>query len=73
VRGEAESEEFVAALRPWSNGRQYLNFAENRTDVSTFFRPEQFSRLQAVRATVDPDGLMVSNHEVPAATVPQQR
>ena len=74
-RGLADADRLVEALLPWSNGRQYLNFAENETDVSSFFRPEEFRRLQAIRGHVDPDGLMVSNHRVPAATaeVPQQR
>jgi FAD/FMN-containing dehydrogenase len=73
ARGADEANALVEALRPWANGRQYLNFAEQETDVSTFWRPEAYARLQTVRAQVDPDGLMVSNHKVPAATVPTQR
>jgi FAD/FMN-containing dehydrogenase len=62
--GHADAMRVVAALQPWANGRQYLNFAENPTDASTGYAPEVYARLQSLRATYDPDRLMVANHQV---------
>jgi hypothetical protein len=64
----AAGERALAALSAWKTGSAYLNFVEHPTDTSAFYSAEAFERLRAVRAAVDPDGLMVSNHPVPAAT-----
>lgn len=72
--GLADAMRAVEALQPWANGRQYLNFAENPTDAAAGYDVESYARLQALRATYDPEGLMVANHRVPAApVVPAQR
>ena len=42
----------------------YLNFAEEPTDPVALFGEEKYARLQAIRATVDPDGVMVANQAV---------
>jgi FAD/FMN-containing dehydrogenase len=55
------------ALAPYDAGRRYLNFTEEPTDVSSFYRPEAFARLQAVKAAVDPQDVFRSNHPIPAA------
>jgi FAD/FMN-containing dehydrogenase len=74
ARGRAETEAFATAMADWSNGRQYLNFAENATDAGSFWDEESYSRLQAVRRRIDPDGVMVSNHVVPVGpAIPAQR
>lgn len=52
VRGDAEARRTVDALAPWSGG-YHLNRAEDR--------------LRSIRAAVDPDGLFVANHPVPAS------
>ena len=54
------------ALTPYDSGRQYLNFTEEKTDVSTFYQQKAFQRLQAVKAAVDPDDLFRANHPIPA-------
>jgi hypothetical protein len=69
AQGHADAVRAVEALQPWANGRQYLNFAEEAVEVSTGFAPDTFARLQRVRAAVDPEGLMVANHQVVAAPV----
>jgi FAD/FMN-containing dehydrogenase len=56
-----------AALAPYANGREYLNFAEDPTDPSRFYRPEAYRRLRAVRAEVDPGNLFRANHPIPPA------
>jgi FAD/FMN-containing dehydrogenase len=58
---------FSAALAPWANGANYLNFTEKPVDPATFYAPEDFERLQAIRAEVDPDGTLLSNHVVETA------
>jgi FAD/FMN-containing dehydrogenase len=57
-----------AALAPYDAGRRYLNFTEEPTDASSFYRPEAFTRLQAVKAAADPEDVFRSNHPIPAAT-----
>jgi hypothetical protein len=64
ARGLDEAHAVIEALEPWANGRQYLNFAEQAVDPSTGYRPEDWARLQAVRAAIDPDGRLVANHRV---------
>jgi FAD/FMN-containing dehydrogenase len=74
AQGQTEAQQVVDAVAAWSNGRSYLNFAEGATDVSTGYRPETWARLQQVRATVDPHGVLKANHGVPTAPrIPQQR
>ena len=57
----------VAALSPYATGSGFLNFVEQPTDTSKLYPAEAYERLRAVRTAVDPDGLMVSNHPIPAA------
>jgi hypothetical protein len=64
---EAGLERFSAAMAPWANGAHYLNFTEKRVDAATFYAPEDFERLQAIRADADPDGTLLSNHAVETA------
>ena len=73
ARGLADAQQVVDALAPWANGRQYLNFAEHAIDASTGYRPLDWARLQAVRAAVDPGGLLKANHPVRTPIIPAQR
>lgn len=55
----------VDAVSPWSTGGTYLNFADQPGSASnTAFDPETYTRLQAIKAAVDPDGLLLANHPV---------
>jgi FAD/FMN-containing dehydrogenase len=56
------TQEILDAVRPWSTGQNYLNFAETRVRASSVFDEERLRRLRAVRADYDPDGVMVANH-----------
>ncbi|WP_344618916.1 FAD-binding oxidoreductase [Dactylosporangium salmoneum] len=60
----ADTRRVVEALRPWANGREYLNFAETKVDTSRAFDPATWRRLQDVRRAADPDGLFVANHVI---------
>jgi FAD/FMN-containing dehydrogenase len=64
-QGHADATALVDALRAHSSGRDYLNFAEQPVDVGRAYAEEAWGRLQAVRAAVDPTGLLVANHPVP--------
>jgi FAD/FMN-containing dehydrogenase len=52
------------ALRPWWTGGSYLNFAEEPRTPDELFGEETAARLRAVKAAVDPTGLIRSNHPV---------
>jgi FAD/FMN-containing dehydrogenase len=56
-----------AALARYETGAAYLNFVEVSVDPSTFYSGDAYERLRAIRAAVDPHGLMVGNHQIPAA------
>ncbi len=56
-----------AALAPWAASRTYLNFAETQGDPASFWSEQAYQRLRRIKATVDPDNLIRSNHPVPAA------
>ncbi|MEA2442558.1 MAG: hypothetical protein QOH76_3982 [Thermoleophilaceae bacterium] len=61
---ERDSRELMDAMRPYGHGRNYSNFAERPVDASSFYPEETYRRLRAVRARVDPDGLMRANHQI---------
>lgn len=64
-QGEVDAQRFTAALEPWSNGRSYLNFAENPVDPRTAYDERAWLQLKAIRSAVDPNGLFVGNHRIP--------
>jgi FAD/FMN-containing dehydrogenase len=55
------------AMRPFSSGRQYLNFVENETDPRGFYPARTHRRLAAIKAKVDPTGVFHANHHIDAA------
>ncbi|WP_426511890.1 FAD-binding oxidoreductase [Dactylosporangium sp. McL0621] len=52
----------VEAMAPWSNGREYLNFAETKVETARAYDAEAWPRLRRIRDAVDPSGLFVANH-----------
>ena len=52
------------AFSAYRTGREYLNFTETSTDPSRFYRAHAYSRLQAVKARVDPGDVIRSNHPI---------
>jgi FAD/FMN-containing dehydrogenase len=56
------------ALAPWSRGKPYLNFAEERVAIGHAIGDEAFARLERVKATVDPAGRFRSAHAFAPAT-----
>ena len=63
--GYAAANRLSAALAPYANGRQYLNFAEHPVDVASAYSDPAWRQLAGIRSAVDPDGLFVANHPVP--------
>ena len=63
---EAALRELHESLRPWAT-QASLNFSNLRTDPATAFGAEAYEELCRVRAAVDPHGLFVANHPIPAA------
>lgn len=61
----AAGAQVVAAMAPWRNGRSYLNFVEDPTDVRAGYPDDAWLRLVAVRSAADPDGVLVANHRIP--------
>ena len=51
-------------MRPENSGREYLNFAERSRDASAFFGAGDLARVRAVKAKVDPEGMILANHPV---------
>ena len=54
------------AIAPFATDRDYLNFAETRTDLERFFGAESYARLREVKRAVDPTGRIRGNHDVVA-------
>ncbi len=64
-RIEADLARLRAAMAPYANGRQYLNFTERPGRVSAGYDPRTWERLREIRRRYDPSGLFVANHEIP--------
>jgi hypothetical protein len=65
---DADTEGIADAMGPFATSRQYLNFVEGPTDASAAYSAPAWERLRAVRTAVDPHGLFVANHPVPAGS-----
>jgi FAD/FMN-containing dehydrogenase len=57
---EAQLDRLERALAPWDSGRRYPAMCQRPVDPATAFRPAAWSRLRAVRAALDPDGLLIA-------------
>jgi FAD/FMN-containing dehydrogenase len=55
------------AVEPWSTGVSYLNFTEKPSDASTAFSEEDYARLRAVKADLDPDRVIRGGQEIEPA------
>ena len=63
----AQVQTVTEAMRPWQSRQDYLNFAETTRDPGAFWSEPAYDRLRAIKADVDPDELIRSNHPVPAS------
>ncbi len=51
-------------MEPWSTGLSYLNFTEQPSDASTAFSEEDYARLRAVKADLDPGNVIRGGQEI---------
>ena len=63
----AHVEAVKEALAPWAARQMYLNFAETQREAATFWTEGAYHRLRRIKAAVDPDNIIRSNHPVPPA------
>ena len=55
----------LEALSPWDFGRDYLNFRESsKQPGERVWSADRYARLREIKAAVDPDNVLMSNHEV---------
>ncbi|MDX6592478.1 MAG: hypothetical protein QOJ13_1674 [Gaiellales bacterium] len=61
----------LAAIRwafyPADNGRQYLNFTEEKSDPATFYKPDNYRRLREIKRAFDPTDIFRANHPIAPA------
>ncbi len=55
------------ALTPWKAPHMYLNFSETSRPRATLWTEQAYRRLRQIKARVDPDDVIRSNHPVPPA------
>jgi FAD/FMN-containing dehydrogenase len=56
------------AMSPWAARQMYLNLAGTRRHPASFWTPQTYDRLRAVKAAYDPDDVIRSNHPIPPAS-----
>jgi hypothetical protein len=57
-----------AAMAPWAARQNYLNFSEtSQNDPASFWDPKAYDRLRRIKAAVDPQDRIRSNHPIPPA------
>ncbi|MGC4111030.1 MAG: FAD-binding oxidoreductase [Nocardioides sp.] len=61
----ADATRLMDALDPWSNEKQYLNFAENVVDPRSAYQDSAWTQLAGIRSAVDPHGTFAANHPIP--------
>jgi FAD/FMN-containing dehydrogenase len=54
-------------IEPWTARHMYLNFAETQRDGSALWSEHAYRRLRRIKAAVDPDDVIRSNHPVTVA------
>jgi hypothetical protein len=54
------------AMAPWTASTMYLNFAETSRDEGAMWDRRAYERLCRIKAGVDPEDVIRSNHPVPA-------
>jgi hypothetical protein len=62
----AQVQAVKAALAPWAASHMYLNFADTQRDPASFWPEHAYNRLRRIKAAVDPNDLIRSNHPIPA-------
>jgi FAD/FMN-containing dehydrogenase len=61
VEGPAETAE---ALAPYATGGSFLNFLRDPSRVESAYTPDNYRRLRALKARLDPDNVLSVNHNI---------
>jgi FAD/FMN-containing dehydrogenase len=51
---------FLSAMAPWASGTRFWSFAERNFALDGSIGPEALNRAKQMRATLDPDGVLIS-------------
>jgi hypothetical protein len=54
----------ITGMAPWAAEEMYMNFAESRRDPTSLWGEHASRRLRQIKAQVDPDDLIRSNHPI---------
>jgi hypothetical protein len=54
-----------SVLADFTNGRSYLNFADNPINPRTCYSDEAWEQLKAIRSIADPEAVFVAAHRIP--------
>jgi hypothetical protein len=65
--GERSVAGVMTAMQPWAARQMYLNLAATSRDPAAFWSPQAYERLRSIKAAVDPDDLIRSNHPIPGS------
>jgi hypothetical protein len=57
----------ISGMAPWAAEEMYMNFAETRRDPSSLWGEHAHGRLRQIKARLDPDDVIRSNHEIAPA------
>jgi FAD/FMN-containing dehydrogenase len=61
---EAHVVTMTDALARWKANRAFMNFSEHAADPRSFFDPDTYERLVAVKRRYDPDDRLVATHPI---------
>ena len=64
---ESAAAALLDALQHHASEHTYLNFAETRRRPGTLFSSASYHRLRRIKAIVDPEDTIRSNHPIPPA------
>jgi FAD/FMN-containing dehydrogenase len=64
IKAEHDLAGMDRAMEPFGGARKYLNFTEKPADAAEFYEKDTLTRLRAVKAQVDPDGIFRSNQPI---------
>jgi UDP-N-acetylenolpyruvoylglucosamine reductase len=66
LAAQRQVEAIKTAMVPWTAEHMYMNFAETSRDPASFWTEQAYHRLRRIKAAVDPDDLIRSNHPLAA-------
>jgi hypothetical protein len=61
---DAYVKHLITGMAPWAAEEMYMNFAETRRDPTSLWGEHAYRRLRQIKAQVDPDDLVRSNHPI---------